>query len=62
MELIPRITKLFIDGLMPISDKTKEVVAKRFHGKKIHIGMSPALVIGHPTALVCTLAAHPLPI
>lgn len=59
MELIPRITKLFIDGLMPISDKTKEVVARRFHGKTIHIGMSPALVIGHPTALVCTLLLIP---
>ena len=59
MELIPRITKLFIDGLMPISDKTKEVIAKKFNGKKIHIGMSPALVIGHPTALVCTLFLIP---
>ena len=26
MELIPRITRLFIDGLMPISEKTQEVV------------------------------------
>ena len=52
MELIPRITKLFIDGLMPISQKTKEVVEKKFNGKKVHIGMSPALVIGHPTTLV----------
>lgn len=59
MELIPRITKLFIDGLMPISDKTKEIVDKKFHGKKIHIGMSPALVIGHPTALVVTLFLIP---
>lgn len=59
MELIPRITKLFIDGLMPISDKTKEVISKKFHGKKIHIGMSPALVIGHSTALVCTLFLIP---
>ena len=59
MELIPRITKLFIDGLMPISDKTKEVIAKKFNGKKIHIGKSPALVIGHPTALVCTLFLIP---
>ena len=59
MELIPRITNLFIDGLMPISDKTKEVIAKKFNGKKIHIGMSPALVIGHPTALVCTLFLIP---
>ena len=60
MELIPRITKLFIDGLMPISEKTKELVDRRFHGKQIFIGMSPALVIGHPTALVCTLLLIPV--
>ena len=59
MELIPRITKLFIDGLMPISEQTKELVDKRFHGKKVYIGMSPALVIGHPTTLVCTLLLIP---
>lgn len=60
MELIPRITKLFIDGLMPISEKTKELVDRRFHGKQVFIGMSPALVIGHPTALVCTLLLIPV--
>ncbi len=59
MELIPRITRLFIDGLTPISEKTKELVNKRFQGKKVFIGMSPALVIGHPTALVCTLLLIP---
>lgn len=60
MELIPRITRLFIDGLMPISDKTKEVVARRFKGKKVFIGMSPALVIGHPTTLVVSLLLIPI--
>lgn len=59
MELIPRITKLFIDGLMPISEKTKEIVNRKFHGKTVHIGMSPALVIGHPTTLVVTLLLIP---
>lgn len=59
MELIPRITKLFIDGLTPISEKTKQIVEKRFHGKRVFIGMSPALVIGHPTSLVCTLLLIP---
>ncbi|MCI6619780.1 MAG: PTS sugar transporter subunit IIC [Prevotella sp.] len=59
MELIPRITKLFIDGLMPISEKTKDLVNKKFNGKEVHIGMSPALVIGHPTTLVCTLLSIP---
>jgi PTS system galactitol-specific IIC component len=66
MELIPRITRLFIDGLMPISEKTQEVVknSKFIHSKfkigKIYIGMSPALVIGHPTTLVVSLLLIPV--
>jgi len=59
MELIPRITRLFIDGLMPISEKTKELVNKKFNGKKVYIGMSPALVIGHSTTLVVSLFLIP---
>ena len=60
MELIPRITSLFIDGLRPIAEKTQEVVKKRFVGTKVHIGMSPALVIGHPTTLVCSVILIPV--
>ncbi|MBR4130407.1 MAG: PTS sugar transporter subunit IIC [Bacteroidaceae bacterium] len=60
MELIPRITKLFIDGLMPISKKTQEMVKRKFNGKKVYIGMSPALVIGHPTTLVVSLLLIPV--
>ena len=60
MELIPRITKLFIDGLMPISEKTQEVVKRKFNGGKVYIGMSPALVIGHPTTLVVSLLLIPV--
>lgn len=59
MELIPRITSLFIDGLKPIAQKTQEIIDRKYHGKKIHIGMSPALVIGHPTTLVVTLLLIP---
>ena len=60
MELIPRITRLFIDGLMPISEKTQEVVKRKFSGRKVYIGMSPALVIGHPTTLVVSLLLIPV--
>lgn len=59
MELIPRITKLFIDGLKPISVKAQEMVDKRLHGRKVHIGMSPALVIGHPATLVVSILLIP---
>lgn len=60
MELIPRITSLFIEGLRPISDATRELVARRFKNSSgLNIGMSPALVIGHPTTLVVSLLLIP---
>lgn len=60
MELIPRITSLFIEGLKPISENTQELVKKRFNGKKVYIGMSPALVIGHSTTLVASVILIPV--
>ena len=61
MELIPRITALFIEGLRPISDATRELIARKFKGSvSLHIGMSPALVIGHPTTLVVSLLLIPV--
>lgn len=61
MELIPRITSLFIEGLKPIAEATKELVSKKFKNSAgINIGMSPALVIGHPTTLVVSLLLIPV--
>lgn len=61
MELIPRITGLFIEGLLPISDATKQLIAKKFKGSVgLNIGMSPALVIGHPATLVVSLLLIPV--
>lgn len=60
MELIPRITSLFIEGLCPISDATREMIARKFkNSAELNIGMSPALVIGHPTTLVVSLLLIP---
>ena len=70
MELIPRITGLFIEGLKPISTAVQEKLAKRFggggttsvrqQGLSFSIGMSPAVVIGHPTTLVVTILLIPV--
>lgn len=61
MELIPRITGLFIEGLRPIADATKDSVSRKFKNSTgINIGMSPALVIGHPTTLVVSLLLIPV--
>ncbi|MBR1871234.1 MAG: PTS sugar transporter subunit IIC [Kiritimatiellae bacterium] len=61
MELIPRITALFIEGLKPISEATRALVEKKFAGLKgLSIGMSPALVIGHPATLVVSILLIPV--
>ena len=61
MELIPRVTVLFIEGLKPISDATRSLIARKFKGADgLSIGMSPALVIGHPTTLVVSLLLIPV--
>lgn len=61
MELIPRVTVLFIEGLKPISDATRKLISKKFKGADgLNIGMSPALVIGHPTTLVVSLLLIPV--
>lgn len=61
MELIPRVTVLFIEGLKPISDATRSLIARKFKGAEgLNIGMSPALVIGHPTTLVVSILLIPV--
>ena len=61
MELIPRITGLFIEGLMPLADATRQLIARKFkNAAGLNIGMSPALVIGHPTTLVVSLLLIPV--
>lgn len=60
MVLIPRITNLFIEGLSPIANRTQDIVKQRFKGKEFNIGMTPALVIGHPVTLVTSLLLIPI--
>lgn len=61
MELIPRVTVLFIEGLKPISDATRQLIARKFKGADgLNIGMSPAIVIGHPATLVASILLIPV--
>lgn len=59
MVLIPRITSMFIEGLSPISKRSQDLVSKRFKGRSFNIGMTPALILGHPTTLVASLFLVP---
>ncbi|HJE44366.1 PTS galactitol transporter subunit IIC [Levilactobacillus namurensis] len=59
MVLIPKITGMFIEGLSPISSRSQELISKHFKGRSFNIGMTPALVIGHPTTLVVSMLLVP---
>ncbi|MDT2596198.1 PTS transporter subunit IIC [Enterococcus dongliensis] len=61
MVLIPKITGQFIEGLNPISQRSQELIGSKLKGgRKLNIGMTPALVIGHPVTLVCSLLLVPI--
>lgn len=61
MVLIPKITGQFIEGLNPISQRSQELIGQKLKGgRKLSIGMTPALVIGHPVTLVCSLLLVPI--
>ncbi|HJG23493.1 PTS sugar transporter subunit IIC [Enterococcus durans] len=61
MVLIPKITGQFIEGLNPISKRSQELISSKLKGgRQLNIGMTPALVIGHPVTLVCSLLLVPI--
>ena len=61
MVLIPKITGQFIEGLNPISKRSQELIGSKLKGgRQLNIGMTPALVIGHPVTLVCSLLLVPI--
>src|SRR5690606_35519731 len=48
MLLLPRMVKVIMEGLMPISDAAKEFMEKRFKGQEFYIGLDSAITLGHP--------------
>lgn len=60
MLLIPRISGLFGEGLLPITEAVKKLLQKKFKGKvDFLIGLSPSIVVGDPTIMVCSVLVVP---
>ncbi len=51
MLLLPRIVKIIMEGLIPISQALRRFTEKRFGGKELYIGVDSAVVLGHPTTV-----------
>ena len=61
MMLMPRMVKLLMEGLMPISEAARELLQKRTGGKReILLGMDAALSTGAPATLAVGLLLAPI--
>lgn len=62
MMLIPKMTSLFMEGLMPISEAAKKFTQEKFKGRKFLIGLDAAVVVGNPDVITTALIVIPLTI
>ncbi|MDT2831902.1 PTS transporter subunit IIC [Vagococcus carniphilus] len=60
--LIPKMTSLFMEGLMPISDAAQTWSQKKFKGRKLFIGLDAAVVVGNPDVITTALIIIPITI
>lgn len=60
MLLLPRMVKVIMEGLLPISDAAKEFMSKRFKGSEFYIGLDSAVTLGHPTTLTVGILLVPI--
>lgn len=62
MLLMPRMVKLLMEGLIPISDAASAWMKKRFPDRDLYIGVDAALAVGHPGILSTSLVLVPITI
>ena len=60
--LIPKMTSLFMEGLLPISDSAQKWSQKRFKGRQLFIGLDAAVVVGNADVITTALIIIPLTI
>lgn len=60
MVLMPKIVKCIMDGLMPLTEKAKEIMNKRFEGSQFFIGLDPAILLGDSQVVTAGLLFIPL--
>lgn len=60
--LIPKMTAMFMEGLMPISSAAQKWSQNKFKGRKLFIGLDAAVVVGNPDVITTALIIIPLTI
>ncbi|MEQ9245119.1 MAG: PTS transporter subunit IIC, partial [Nitratireductor sp.] len=62
MLLLPRMVKILMEGLLPVSEAAQEFVRKRTGDRELLVGLDSAILIGHPAAISSSLILVPIAI
>ena len=60
MVLMPKITKCIMEGLMPLTERMKEILTKRSGDSEFYIGLDPAILLGDSDVVTAGLIFIPL--
>jgi len=60
--IIPKMTSLFVEGLMPISEAAQIWSQRKFKNRKLFIGLDAAIVVGNQDVITTALILIPLTI
>lgn len=60
--LLPRMVKILMEGLIPISEAAKAFMQKKFAGKDFYIGLDSAITLGNPTTIAVGVLLIPITI
>ena len=62
MVLMPKVVKCIMEGLMPLSERAKEMLSKKYDNSEFYIGLDPAILLGDPQVVTTGLIFIPLTI
>lgn len=60
MVLMPKVVKCIMDGLLPLSERAKELLTKKFGNSEFYIGLDPAILLGDSQVVTAGLIFIPL--
>ncbi|HLT57497.1 MAG: galactitol-specific PTS transporter subunit IIC [Limnochordales bacterium] len=60
MLLMPRMVRILMEGLMPVSEAAREFLKQRFQGRDFYIGLDSAIAVGHPASIATALILVPI--
>lgn len=62
MLLLPRMVKILMEGLIPVSEAARDFVRRRAGDRELMVGLDSAILIGHPAAISSALILVPIAI